>query len=241
MGLLGKGVLAIWNGIAPEAEEDFVAWHVREHIPERVGLPGFLRGRRYVALDGFPKYFNFYETTTADDLSSAAYRARLDAPTDWTRKVVAQFRDTSRTICDVVLSFGTGDGGTVEALRLSAALRSQTFAARMGRLMPQLLEAPGIVAAHLLQGRPDASGGATAEKILRGQPDQVADWILLIEAVGTNALFALRSSGCADADLIAAGAAPTIARGCYQLQFDLSKPELTRSDAEMNRPARSRR
>jgi hypothetical protein len=136
MGLLGKGVLAIWNGIAPEAEEDFVAWHVREHIPERVALSGFLRGRRYVALDGFLKHFNFYETTTADDLSSAAYRVRLDAPTDWTRKVVAQFRDTSRTICDVVLSFGTGDGGTVETLRLSAALRSQTFAARMGRLMP---------------------------------------------------------------------------------------------------------
>src|SRR5215468_7050733 len=165
MGLLGKGVLAIWNGIALEAEEDFVAWHVREHIPERVGLPGFLRGRRYVALDGFPKYFNFYETVTADDLSSAAYRARLDAPTEWTRKVVAQFRDTSRTICDVARSVGTGDGGTVEALRLSAVLPSQTFAGQMGRLMAQLLETPGIVAAHMLQGRPDASGGASAEKI----------------------------------------------------------------------------
>ncbi len=32
MALAGKGVLAIWNGIAPEAETDFVAWHVREHI-----------------------------------------------------------------------------------------------------------------------------------------------------------------------------------------------------------------
>jgi hypothetical protein len=224
MGLLGKGVLAIWNDIAPEAEEDFVAWHVREHIPERVGLPGFLRGRRYVALDGFPKYFNFYETTRADDLSSAAYRARLDAPTDWIRKVVAQFRDSSRTICDVGLSFGTGDGGTVEALRLSTALPSVTFADRMGGLMAQLLEAPGIVAAHLLQGRPDASGGATAEKILRGQPDQVADWILLIEAVGSDALFALRSSGSADADLIAAGARPD---HCARL---LSIAILARSD-----------
>jgi hypothetical protein len=46
MSLLGKGVLAIWNGIAPEAEEDFVAWHVREHIPERVALPGFLRSEQ---------------------------------------------------------------------------------------------------------------------------------------------------------------------------------------------------
>jgi hypothetical protein len=230
MGLLGKGVLAIWNGIAPEAEEEFVTWHVREHIPERVGLPGFVRGRRYIALDGFPKYFNFYETTTADDLSSSAYRARLDAPTEWTRKVVAQFRDTSRTICDVTLSLGAGDGGMVEALRLSAAVPSRTFVEQMSRFMAGLIEAPGIVAAHLLQGRPDASGGGSAEKTLRGQPDQIAAWILLIEAVGRDALFALRSSGSADAALIAAGAAPTIARGCYQLQFDLSKAELARTD-----------
>jgi hypothetical protein len=33
MTLIGNGVLAIWNGIAPQAEDDFVAWHVREHIP----------------------------------------------------------------------------------------------------------------------------------------------------------------------------------------------------------------
>ena len=232
MGLLGKGVLAIWNGIAPQAEEDFAAWHVREHIPERVGLPGFLRCRRYVALDGFPKYFNFYETMTSDDLSSPAYRARLDAPTEWTRRVVTHFRDTSRTICDVALSLGAGDGGTIEALRLSAALPSQAFGERMGRLTAKLLEAPGIVAAHLLQGRSDASRGVSAEKKLRSQPDQIADWILLIEAVGADPLFAVRSSGSADAALIAAGAALTIARGCYQLQFGLSKPVLARADRD---------
>jgi hypothetical protein len=43
--LLGRGVLAICNGIAPKAKDDFVAWHVGEHIPERVSLRGFLRGR----------------------------------------------------------------------------------------------------------------------------------------------------------------------------------------------------
>ena len=42
MSLLGTGVLAIWNGIDPDAEREFVRWHVEEHIPERVGLPGFL-------------------------------------------------------------------------------------------------------------------------------------------------------------------------------------------------------
>ncbi len=49
MALAGRALLAIWNGIAEEAEADFLAWHVREHIPERVAVPGFLRARRYVA------------------------------------------------------------------------------------------------------------------------------------------------------------------------------------------------
>lgn len=49
MPLLGKAILAIWNGIAKGADDEFESWHVREHIPERVGLPVSLRGRRYAA------------------------------------------------------------------------------------------------------------------------------------------------------------------------------------------------
>ena len=67
MPLLGNGVLAIWNGIESNAELDFIAWHATEHIPERVALPGFLRRRRYVAADGHPKYFTFYETEQTED------------------------------------------------------------------------------------------------------------------------------------------------------------------------------
>ena len=110
MALAGRGVLAIWNGITADAEADFVAWHVREHIPERVAVPGFLRGRRYVAVAGAPKYFNFYETESPDTLASPAYLRRLDAPSDWTQRVVRHFRDTSRTVCSVAASLGTGDG-----------------------------------------------------------------------------------------------------------------------------------
>ena len=88
MALLGSGVLAIWNGIADTAEAEFVRWHVREHIPERVGLPGFLCGRRYAAVDGHPKYFNFYETVSTEVLNSRVYRDRLNNPTPWTRRVV---------------------------------------------------------------------------------------------------------------------------------------------------------
>jgi hypothetical protein len=33
MALMGKGVLAIWNGITDSAEAEFIRWHIQEHIP----------------------------------------------------------------------------------------------------------------------------------------------------------------------------------------------------------------
>ncbi|MBV8661660.1 MAG: hypothetical protein JO107_01030 [Hyphomicrobiales bacterium] len=227
MALLGEGVLAIWNGIAPtavpgEAEADFVAWHVREHIPERVGLPGFLRGRRYSALDGDPAYFNFYETATPAVLTSPDYVARLNDPTPWTRRVVAQFRDTSRTVCDVAASIGRGEGGVIETIRLRPSSDPASFAERLqDKVLRPLGEAAGIVGVHLLRGRPDSAGG-TAEKKLRAQPDEIVDWILLVEAVAAEAILAARTGAGATAMLERHGVAPGCRRGLYLLQFALT-------------------
>jgi hypothetical protein len=224
MALLGQGVLAIWNGIAAEAEGEFVAWHVREHIPERVSLPGFLRGRRYVALEGAPRYFNFYETGSTADLTSDAYRARLNAPTEWTRSVVRHFTDTTRTVCTVAHSLGQGEGGWVETVRISDVTDREAFrAAIRAQVLEPALERPGIVGAHLLEGEVAASGGATAEKDLRKEPDKVVGWVLLIEGVGPEALQAARAAVTGDARLTACGApASGMERGLYALQFALS-------------------
>ncbi|HEY7643749.1 MAG TPA: hypothetical protein VH858_01810 [Hyphomicrobiales bacterium] len=224
MALLGQGVLAIWNGIAAGAEDEFVAWHVREHIPERVSLPGFLRGRRYVALEGFPRYFNFYETGSAADLTSEAYRARLNAPTDWTRSVVRHFTDTTRTVCAVAHSRGRGEGGWVETVRIPEVADRDSFrSAIRSRILEPATQCPGIVAAHLLVGEAAASGGATAEKDLRKEPDKVVAWILLVEGIGPEALRAARIAVTGDAQLVACGApAAGIERGLYALQFALS-------------------
>ncbi len=227
MALLGKGVLAIWNGMKDGTEDEFVRWHVREHIPERVGLPGFLRGRRYVAIDGKPKYFNFYETADVGVLSSDTYRARLNAPTDWTRRVVADFIDTSRTACDVAASFGIGEGAFVDAIRLSTATDANTFkSAITGNILKATAEALGIVGAHLLQGEKSATGGDTAEKKLRGAPDQVADWVVLIEGLERDNIEAIRRGVASNDAFISAGATSPIERGLYRLQYALTKTEL---------------
>ena len=38
--LAGEAVVAIWNAIEPDTREQFYDWHVNEHMPERVGIPG---------------------------------------------------------------------------------------------------------------------------------------------------------------------------------------------------------
>ena len=63
-GLAGKAFVAIWHDVVPEGKAEFSAWHTRQHMPERLGVTGFLRGRRYLAEHGTPEYFNLYETTT---------------------------------------------------------------------------------------------------------------------------------------------------------------------------------
>ncbi|NLS08065.1 hypothetical protein HGP14_33255 [Rhizobium sp. P32RR-XVIII] len=226
MALAGSAVLAIWNGIKPEAEDEFVTWHVREHIPERVGLPGFLRGRRYVALDGNPKYFNFYETESVADLSSPAYLARLDAPTPWTKSVVAHFTDTSRTICAVALSRGRGDGAALMTLQLSTSHSAAVFTQAMQAIIVDALDRPGVVGAHLLQGDPKASNQQTAEKKLRDKADEIASWILLIEAVGPEAFDRLQADLDLPNRLGASGCDEPHRKGTYLLQYALSNNQL---------------
>ncbi|GGD33784.1 hypothetical protein [Aureimonas glaciei] len=227
MGLAGEGVLAIWNGIAAAAEPDFLSWHVREHIPERVAVPGFVRGRRYVAVRGEPKYFNFYEAETPAVLASPAYLARLDDPSEWTKRVVRHFRDTSRTACAVVYSKGEGDGAFVATLRLATEVLPSAFLGRVTGNLDALRERDGVVGVHLLRGEAGSGGGATAEKALRGEPDRTAAWILLVEATGPEPLEAILA---ADIDTVLGGteaACPPADRGIYRLQYALGRDQLS--------------
>ncbi len=48
MGRTGsKGLMGFWADIDEDYVLRFQEWHNYEHIPERVGIPGFNAGRRY--------------------------------------------------------------------------------------------------------------------------------------------------------------------------------------------------
>lgn len=94
-GPTAQGLLAVWTDIAPEAEREFNEWYNTEHIPQLLGVPGFLSGRRYQAVEGEPKYLALYELTGPEVLKSDAFRQVRESPTEWSKKMIPLFRNTA--------------------------------------------------------------------------------------------------------------------------------------------------
>ena len=51
MALKGEAFLAIWHDIDPPQQEEYMEWHTREHMPERISIPGFSLGKRLINQD----------------------------------------------------------------------------------------------------------------------------------------------------------------------------------------------
>jgi hypothetical protein len=107
------GILAIFNNVATGREAEFEEWFQHEHLAERIALPGFVLGRRYEAVSGWSRYFNFYLAQSAESFKSAAYLERLDHPTPMTRIVMSEiFKDMNRTVCHRIYRLGAMRGTT---------------------------------------------------------------------------------------------------------------------------------
>ena len=57
------GILAVWSDVDAAGEDDYNAWYDREHLFERLEVPGFHRGRHYLTVSGAPRYFFTYFVT----------------------------------------------------------------------------------------------------------------------------------------------------------------------------------
>lgn len=218
MSLAGMGAVAIWHDLDPVARDDFHEWHNREHMPERVGIPGFRRGRRYVALSGTPEYFNLYEADSAETLAGQDYLNRLNAPTAWTRRIVPSFRNVARSICRVAFTNGVGSGGVMLTLRfaIDAAQREGTIEALRRRLLPPLAYRKGVAGVHLCLADDAASNVETAERRVRADTTEVPGWILLIEG---NAVPDVEDAAADIEPALRAHGASALARAVYRLEF----------------------
>jgi hypothetical protein len=161
----GTAVLAIWVDIDPAADALLERWHSIEHVQERVGCPGWLRGSRFKGVERPDRYLLFYDARSPAAFESDLYYARLRSPTAMSRTIFPRFRDTWRTVCSVERRLGDGVAAAVLTVRLSA-----------GEPAPfDALAAAGPARLDLLAGQAGIGQAHTAEKDLRGLRDRQID------------------------------------------------------------------
>lgn len=196
MPLNAGAFLAIWHDIDPAGFDEWNRWHTIEHMPERVGIPGFLAGRRYMNTDASTLVcFTMYEGRDLGVFNSLAYLERLNAPTEWTRNVAPAFQNFLRGACKCIASKGNGIGGDVLTLRYNRDPQSATSTIDADTLVERACELPGIVAAHVGQCEHAITEVNTNEREMRSATGESRyDAVAIFEAFGRNELTTARAN-----------------------------------------------
>jgi hypothetical protein len=187
MPLLGKAAMLLSFDVVQEAISEHDDWHTHEHLPERLSIPGFLRGTRWVSVQGQPRYLVLYEVEDLDTLASDAYLERLNHPTPWTARMMPHYRGMTRGLCSVLESSGFGMGHVALLSRFKplpgeeSPLRDWLTQAILSRLPIRR----GLGSVHLLRGA--LVPQMTSEQRIRGS-DAGVDWALLITGYSQEAL-----------------------------------------------------
>lgn len=216
MPIAGKGMLLTSMNVDAADDAEFNRWYDREHLEERVAIPGFLEARRYVAHDGNPKYLSLYSTETFEVLDSPAYRTALANQTAWSKANIARFKDMIRGVARITISRGIGRGAVLGIIRLRPAGDEDKLRDALRKQFDPTKH-DGIISMHLLENDPALSKPLTDNPSASG----AGDWFVLIDATDVNAIPAVMAG-------FAAFKPQTVFSGIYKLMFDLAKSDLER-------------
>ena len=219
-----RGILMILANVAPENEAEFNRWYDREHMRERVEVPGFLSAQRYRSAGDSPwRYLALYETESLATFKSPVYQQALAHQSNWSKAILGLFRDPQRAVTERSCRHGYGIGGVVSVTRLRPAA-GQANALReavCAEILPTLARQDGVIQASLLEAdaalsRPVAEYPKGGLAVIR--PD---DWLVIIGAVGVDeARFALPDAVAAR---LTEAAEPL---GTFSLMWNLHRSDL---------------
>ena len=184
--MTNDGILAIWHDVGEAIGDEYERWYFGEHLPERVGVPGFVAGRRYEAVTGAPRFLTYYEGTSPEVFVSKFYMDRLNDPTPLTTRVLRHFRDTNRTVCRRTWEAGAIRGAWGVAVRVDRGGSAQgaeregegdggqsgAAAARLREQGRTWAEDWRVLRVELWEPAPVPLPAPTAEAGLRASPDR---------------------------------------------------------------------
>ena len=182
--MTNDGILAIWHDVDAAVGGDYERWYFQEHLPERVGVPGFVAGRRYEAVEGAPRFLTYYEGKGPDTFVSNPYLERLNDPTPWSTSVLRHFRDTNRTICRRTWKAGEirGAWGVVRRVNRSGAEEDEAARGQFAALEErgrEWAEDWRVLRVEIWRREVLAFPGPTAEANLRAAPDRFIEGAVL--------------------------------------------------------------
>lgn len=195
------GQLCIWTDTDPRTEDDFNAWYDREHMQERVAIPGFSHARRFLASDGATRrYLALYETVSLEVFRGEAYRQAFAQQTDWSLRSFERMRDNQRRVGELAFAAGAGEGGRLAlfvaapAALAGAAWREAASAAAQAT--------PGVHAVRVFAT--DASLSAPIATGAGAPGAALGDALVLVEGSSAAAAHALATRLATLADVEAA-------------------------------------
>ena len=224
MPLLGQAAMLLSFDVVQEAIPEHDEWHTHEHFPERLAIPGFVRGTRWVALRGQPRYFVMYEVAQLATLASEAYLERLNNPSPWTAKMMPCYLGMTRGFCSVTGSFGSGIGHVSLLIRFKPATGAESMLRKclLQDALPRLPSMPGIGSVHLFEAA--LAPGMTAEQRMRGA-DAGVDWALFVTGYSQDALASLMQADLGKAQLAMHGATGAF-DAMYRMDYSLTDREV---------------
>ena len=189
-----RGQLCIWTDVDPASELDFNRWYDREHMQERVAIPGFQSASRFQATGECPRpYLALYYTDAVAVFTSDAYRQAFAHQTDWSLRNFERMRGTQRRVGPLEIEVGHGEGG---ALALFVVAQDKLSMNALRDQLARLRQEDFIIRASVLRTDTGLSAPVTADS--SAAP---ADAVMMIEATRAQAALAQARSLAAALDV----------------------------------------
>ena len=215
-----------WSNVVPEGKAAYYEWHNREHMVGVVQIPGFLRGRRHIVIDGDRDFFNLYEAEDLSVLKGVPYRTKINNPSSLTRSTTKYIKDAIRGLALVRKSLGVGQGAFLLTLRFDVLPENEgRLAAFLAEeALPAIVAMPGVISAHFCTSDMTASTYVSEER--KGRPTDVPNWIIIVEGISLAAVQDAGDAVLSDKMLVRHNAKGPVVRGTYVQEINVAKSDV---------------